>query len=132
MNDQEQDQLLREILADDVLAVCRDRSLVEAQRAMRQRKRHQRLARIAVVASLPLLGVVLFLSQEKDTRTARSIPAPAQSNPVRSQPADPGVRFISDEELLNLFPDRPVALIGQPGRQTLAFLDERGLKGSRH
>lgn len=124
MNDQEQDQLLGEILAHEGLAACRERSLLEAHRAMRHRKRHQRILRMAGLVSLPLVGAVLLLIQEKDTRIAKSIPAPTHYPPAQSQPADSGVRFISDEELLNLFPDRPVALIGQPGRQKLAFLDE--------
>ena len=34
------------------------------------------------------------------------------------------VKFITDEELLALFPDRPVALIGRPGHQQLVFLDK--------
>jgi hypothetical protein len=33
------------------------------------------------------------------------------------------VRFISDDELLSLFPGRPVALIGAPGQQQFVFLD---------
>jgi hypothetical protein len=34
------------------------------------------------------------------------------------------VKLITDDELLALFPDRPVALIGKPGQQQLVFLDE--------
>ena len=34
------------------------------------------------------------------------------------------IRFISDDELLALFPGRPWALIGSPERKTLLFLDQ--------
>jgi hypothetical protein len=34
------------------------------------------------------------------------------------------VKLINDDELLALFPDRPVALIGKPGQQQLVFLDK--------
>jgi len=36
---------------------------------------------------------------------------------------EPRVKFISADELLALFPNRPVALIGKPGSQQLVFLD---------
>jgi hypothetical protein len=34
------------------------------------------------------------------------------------------VKFINDEELLALFPGRPLALVGKPGEQQLVFLDQ--------
>jgi len=37
----------------------------------------------------------------------------------------PAVQFINDDELLALFPNRPVALIGEPGKQRLVFLDRQ-------
>jgi len=42
-------------------------------------------------------------------------------NVVDSQHQD--VKRISDEDLFSLFPDRSMALIGQPGHQQLVFLD---------
>ncbi|HHY86181.1 MAG TPA: hypothetical protein GYA07_11730 [Verrucomicrobia bacterium] len=35
------------------------------------------------------------------------------------------MQFINDDELLALFPNRPVALIGEPGKQRLVFLDRQ-------
>lgn len=43
--------------------------------------------------------------------------------PVRTIPGT-SVRLVSDEEMLALLKDRPIALIGQPGRQRLVLLDE--------
>ncbi len=34
------------------------------------------------------------------------------------------IRVLNDEQLLALFKDRPVALVGQPGNQRLLLLDE--------
>ncbi len=128
MNDQDQDQLLSEILSGEDLAIFRTRSLASARTAMRSRTRRRRVAKVAIFASLPLVGAVLLLVHDKAAQTAKSVPTPAHLPLAQSQPADSNVRFISDEELLGLFPDRPVALIGQPGRQQLAFLDEPSLK----
>jgi len=35
-----------------------------------------------------------------------------------------GVKYITTQELFALFPGRPIALIGKPGRQQVIFLDE--------
>jgi hypothetical protein len=43
--------------------------------------------------------------------------------PVESD-SDTGVRLLTDEQLLAMFPGRPVALIGPAGDQRLVFLDE--------
>jgi hypothetical protein len=40
------------------------------------------------------------------------------------QPRPSTVEFISDEELLSLFPNQPLALVGPEGRQQLVFLDQ--------
>jgi hypothetical protein len=34
------------------------------------------------------------------------------------------IKVISDEDLLALFPDRSMALLGPPGQQQLVFLDK--------
>jgi hypothetical protein len=59
---------------------------------------------------------------------------PAASAPsTRVAPDNPGsgeVDRLTDDELLALFPNRPVALIGPAGRQKLVFLDQ--LRASPH
>ncbi len=49
-----------------------------------------------------------------------------------TSPIVPGtsIRLVSDEELLAMFPDRPVALVGPPENRQFVFLDERPLPKS--
>jgi hypothetical protein len=74
-----------------------------------------------------LLGVRM-LTHDPDTKTTTTLPAvasvPSELAPASPEEAAPQVKFITTEELLALFPDRPLALVGPPGRQRLIFFDE--------
>jgi hypothetical protein len=120
MKRSEQEKLLREILPVEDMADFEQASPERGLTCLRQRRRKSAMrAQIFSVMGVVLVAILLkrhnHLSREGAGAPLASATAPA----VASQ-----VKFISDEELLALFPDRPVALIGKPGQQRLVFLDE--------
>ena len=126
MKHPEHDRLLNEIVTGEELADFREASLQRALTAIRQQRRRQRFVRLCALAVVPLLaalGIVFSRSPKRPLRKiAASNASPVAVSPVPSRTVP--VKFISDDELLALFPDRPVALIGKPGQQQLVFLDQ--------
>jgi hypothetical protein len=124
MNRADQDRLLREILSDDP-AEFRRASLENSLAALRRRRRQRRAAGVGLAACAVVAGLLLALPQVRRDSTIAVAqfkrPAPADSAP----PADaaPAIKVLNDDELLALFPNRPVGLIGSPGHQTLVFFD---------
>jgi len=121
----EQDRVLNEILADEKLAELRRTSLLEGVKFLRRQRRHRFALRLGLPAAVIFLcGLGIWLS--RDSGQARHHVAMVQL-PEKSPPS-PGlsahVKYISDDELLALFPNRPVALIGKPGQQRLVFLGQ--------
>jgi hypothetical protein len=110
----DQDRLLDGILGDESLAQLRHISLAGMLEAARARRRRRVV--VSTVGALAVLFSLLVVA----TRRSEKIPS---VEPV-SAPAAARVKFIDDAQLLALFPDRSVALIGPPGNQKLLFLDE--------
>jgi hypothetical protein len=114
MKRSDQDRLLRELLADEQLAATRETSLAEGLAALHHRRqRRVMVSRVAV--SVALIAIMATISLR---RTTHDPVAPAAPMKISS------VKVINDEQLLALFPDRSVALIGAPGAQELVFLDQ--------
>ena len=115
--------LLNKILADEKLSALRRTSLDAALPALRRARRQRRAVRSALVC-LPLLlagafGWRQFVSAppvKREIQVAIKAPSPAAVEPPSK------VKIISDEELLALFPNRAVAIIGKPGHQKFVFL----------
>ena len=131
MKHPEHDRLLNEIVTGEELADFREASLQRALTAIRQQRRRQRSLRLGVLASLPVLvalGIVFSRSPKTPVReiaASNASPVAVSSTPPRTAAA----KLINDDELLALFPDRPVALIGKPGQQQLVFLDQPAKRG---
>ena len=131
MKHPEHDRLLNEIVTGEELADFREASLQHALDAIRQQRRRQRFVRLCALAAVPIVvafGIVIGRSPKTPVREiagSNASPVAVSSAPPRSAP----VKFINDDELLALFPDRPVALIGKPGQQQLVFLDEPAKRG---
>jgi hypothetical protein len=108
-----QDRLLREVLADENLEAVRTASLEQGVALLRRRRR-RRVLLSGTAASLAFAAILLLSSRQH----------PSHEQPAAIVPtAISGVKLIDDEQLLALFPDRTVALVGAPGRQELVFLD---------
>jgi len=126
MKPSDQDSLLNEILADDELSAFRQASLERGLTAIRRLRSQRSILRRCALAALPLLGALAFFLHWKVQNSGRRM---IVSKPAREVVPSPSreiarVRFISDEELFALFPDRSLALIGKPGEQQLVFLDQ--------
>jgi hypothetical protein len=125
MKHPDENPLLKEILADEQLAVLRHALLNQGLEEMRRARRLRRAARVGLLALLPVLLMVALTQHKRiqETTSQPSIPGPQQASVVAAPPQESGVKMISDEELFALFPGRSLALIGKPGHQQLVFLD---------
>jgi len=109
------EQLLRDVLADDEVERLRASTLTEMLRAAGLRR--QRRAWISGAAGTLAVVMAILVLTHFPVHPPRGSAGPAQ--PLTRSP----VSLIDDEQLLALFPDRPVALVGPPGDQRLLFLD---------
>ncbi len=133
MKHHEQDQLLNEILAGEEVTEFRRASLARALDALQRRKRRQRAWRAGALALPVLLATVLWLSRSPKSAVAPVAGGPARPVGIAPAPAEAAsVKFITDDELFALFPDRPMALIGPPGHQQLVFLDKPAARRAAH
>jgi hypothetical protein len=123
--------LLDAVLASDDLAEVRANSLQQMLATARRRQRRRRTARAVALGLTPVMCVVgLFLSLRSVAPVSRRAAAPDRASaaaqtaraPRRTSPPRPGVKVLTDDELLALFPGCAVGLIGPPGRQRLVFL----------
>jgi hypothetical protein len=127
-------RLLNELLSDDPLDQLRAASLQRGLQIVRRRRRLRRVARtsgwIGILVALAIAVPTLFWSQPASDQTTQTtdsegvITAHAAVEPPVELDANTGVRLLTDEQLLAMFPGRPVALIGPAGDQRLVFLDE--------
>jgi hypothetical protein len=114
MKRSEEDRLLREILTDEPLDALRQRSLDGGISLLRRRR-----ATRAVMSGIAAVTVVIAVLVIQRFR----LPPPSEpvhASIVRSST----VTMINDEQLLALFPNRAVALIGRPGHQKLLLADD--------
>lgn len=134
MKHPEHDRLLNEIVTGEELADFREASLEHALSAIRQQRRRQRFLRLGALAAVPVVVALGIVFSRSPKPPLREIPASNASPVVASavHPRTPPLKFINDEELLALFPDRPVALIGKPGQQQLVFLDKPAKRRGGH
>jgi len=121
----EPDELLREILTGEEVAGFRRASLERGLKALKARRRHRALGRVCAGASLALALAAVLLWPSLQGYWSRRAPTAGAPEVVKaSAPPDANtVRFISDDELMALFPNQSVALIGKPGHQEFVFLD---------
>jgi hypothetical protein len=132
MNPDRNNPLLNDLLSHQELEELRASTLDRGLALVRHRRRQRHTARLAgIVASL--LGAVavcwLLIQSRPDHGLVAQHPPGSTSGDTIEAPLAASrlsdVRQLSDHELLDLFPGRPVALIGPPGHQQLVLLDER-------
>jgi hypothetical protein len=131
MKRHEQDQLLNEILAGEEVSDFRRASLDQTLDAMRRGQRRRQAGRIGAATVLVLMiagGAMFSRLRNEPARPAVGVVSNVGNPPPPSE-SRPPVEMINDDELFALFPDRPMALIGPPGKQQLVFLDTKGGAG---
>jgi len=121
MNEPDHDPLLRDLLQDGADASFREASLNELLSAARRTRQQRKILRLVGCAAILLIGAAAIWQRSNipPARTADASP----SSPVETDPARKPIRYIDDKELLSLFPNRPVALIGSAQGQQLILLD---------
>ncbi len=117
-------QLLDEVVTGAEVAEFREASLREALSGVRRIRRRRHAVRGLALVALPLMVLsLILLGGFKDSPTPDTVPtAPRAIVATPESSGSSSVEYISDEELLALFPDRPLALVGPEGRQQLVFL----------
>jgi hypothetical protein len=125
MKHTEHDELLSEFLTGDELSEFRRASLELGLKALAARRTRRAVVRTCGGCSLllALAGVVLLPWLPGRWTGRRSVASPPDVVSAPAPAKASGVKFISDDELMALFPDRAVALIGKPGHQQFVFLD---------
>jgi len=122
MNRSDQEKLLKEILPSEDMADFQKASLACGLAGLRRERRRRHVVRTGSVAAVLIcLFVGILLQSGKTVRTAQS-PALRAAPDVSPQLASGHVDFITDDQLLALFTNQPVALVGKPGDQRLVFL----------
>jgi hypothetical protein len=124
MNRRDEEKVICGVLADTGLETLRQETLQRGLEAVRSKARRRGFARGTALASLVAVVALLivwerFPPDASEERTMSAAPPPA----VQSPPSDP-IERIDDRELLALFPNKTVALIGPPTRQFLVFSDQ--------
>jgi len=124
------DDLLRETFADRELESLREASLNRGLAAVRtKRRRHMlRNSTLAAMPMLLLMAVLFWRTPSEPVPVAKALPIAAIPSlkiypAIKTADMAP-VPTISDKELLALYPNRSVGLLGKPGQQKLVFFDE--------
>lgn len=125
MKNPDEDLLLTELLTGPEVANIRETSLSDGLRVMAQTRRRRAIIRATGLAVLPALALCLVLLGQHARQSERNNPMPSTAalSSAPEMPSASSVEYISDNELLALFPDQPLALVGPEGRQQLIFLD---------
>ena len=118
MKPEDQNRLLKDVLAGEELSDFRHTSLDCTLALVKRRRRQRRILRASAMACLPLLLVLVVVLH-------RTAPQPKVEHHISTPPVELNrVKFISDKELFALFPGHSMALIGKPGYQQFVFLDK--------
>jgi hypothetical protein len=123
MKEPDSGPLLRDLLQDGADAAFREASLNAILRAARRTRRQRKILRVAGCAAVLLLGAAAIW-QRPNVLPGRAS-AVSHDSSIEGEPARKPIRYIDDNELLSLFPNRPVALIGSAQGQQLIIFDRR-------
>ncbi len=120
-----EERLLDDLFADETTEELGRASLARGLEVLRQRRRNQYLTRVSMVTLLAAISLCLLLKRA-------DIAAPIFRHDGSEQLAQraktgalpDGFEEITDRELLALFPNDTVALVGSAGQQRLLVLDK--------
>src|SRR5216684_1806122 len=110
----ERERLMRDLWGDDEAMARREATLRAGQRAMRFRRFRRNIVRTSAVVVI-LTGLGFGLLRLEENKPGRMVSAP-------SAPGWPqATRYLTDDELLALFPNTPVGLAKVGSREVLVF-----------
>src|SRR6266536_994834 len=112
-----EEKLIAELLDEE--ANLRGITLALGLRESRRKRIRRRAGRAALILA-PIICAVIFLVHDREknraalpVQTSKPAGAPAAASTAKVEGTS--IRFLTDRELLDLFKDRPVALVGRPG-----------------
>ena len=117
-----QQPLLDSLLAETAPPEFRAAVLKQTLACARRRQTRRRAGTLALASALVLLVAAPALRHARPTPPRLA----ASSQPAPRVVPGTQIRILSDAELLDFFPDRPVALIGAGPTRRLVFLDDPG------
>ena len=120
------DELLHEVFSETLPPAFREASLNRALASVRRQRTGRRVLRGTLALTVVVAVVAWFGSAHRNPNGSpgRSPVASAPPPPVQTVPGTK-IRVVGDDELLSMFPDRPVALVGPPEHRQFVFLDEQ-------
>ena len=119
------DELWRNSLDEEIGDDLAAESLAGMLAYARRRRRRRKVLGVSAVAGALALLLCVALRSSNPPRHPLAVAQPSSNSTSRSEnPGHAQIHFLTDEELLSRFPDRPVALIGPPGERRLVFLDD--------
>lgn len=111
----EKQQLIRDLLGDE----SQRETVLAAGGQILRRRRHWRTAQRGLALLLAVTATSLWLVEKNSSRTSFQLSVATAAKPPKSV----APRFLTDDELLSLFPNTPVGLITLPdGKKRLVFL----------
>lgn len=120
----EREELLADVLVED--EPLRAATLKAGLDEMRRLGKRRHAMRTGSVVGMSVIVLATLVWANRFVLSGRKAMDP--SSPVsHAEEVIPGtsIHVVNDEQLLDLFRDRPVALVGSPGNQQLLLLDER-------
>jgi hypothetical protein len=116
--DREREKFLADVLGSR--GDLREAALQAGLSALRRRRVRRNVARAVTLLLVPLLAAALIVH-----RTYQRVESEQPASIAHAEQTVPGttIRVLTDEQLLDMFQGRPVALIGPPGDQRLLLLD---------
>lgn len=126
MNNTDRETLLNDVLAGENLESFRQSSLAAGVIYLRRRRRRVLAVRTGFLA-IAVCAAACWLAWPDHSAQVSQLAKTATESPASPEaPSESSgkLHFINDDELLALFPNRSVALIGKPGNQRLIFLDQ--------
>jgi hypothetical protein len=104
--------LIDDLLEDDQTGLRREATLLAGARVMRRRRWRRR--GIQTLAVLSLMSITVFWARH------RLVP-PTPSMAANTSASPPKTPYLTDDQLLALFPNTPVGLATVEGRKVLIF-----------
>jgi hypothetical protein len=120
----DRNELLSDILFENGSMDFRNASL---QRTLLSARRHRRARMGLRAAAAAAVCAALFAVPFLQRNSSRQSLAENTSHPSPQVQTVPGtkIQVVNDDELLAMFPDRPVAIVGPPENRQFVFLDEQ-------
>jgi len=114
-------ELMTELFEGEELDKLRQATLAGGLAELRRRRSRRRVIRVCAVVGLLLAAGAVSLHTLREADKLDQSSLVSSGSPATNKTT---VKTITDEELFALFPGRPMALVGTPGKQQLVFLDQ--------